>query len=491
MTLTLLLPWFPILLAVGLGGRLLGRGRGFALGLVCAMFWVVLVQASAGTGIWRQPGVVATILIGAVAIFLMGGWAGQMPLDAQRDQDGSVGTPIRTRSAGDGSRPRAGAWGSDSAESRRAGTDEMIALDRFATIIHQFDDWLAEHRDDSDSWPAFGEFIRGVLFQCCKATHVKPYRLLSEGEELVPLREPDPLAEVKRISARQGILGHVVTTGRSYFVGDPTQGELVGQLAQDVPEPIMWCFAVTQGTQRLGAVTVGQLDVAPEANRALLRAVEQLVSQCWCMLAETVRSRTAGQDDPGSGLHNRAAFLHAAQQSLRESYAQGEPVAAAVVAVEGLRELNDSGRWEVADELIREVADTLRRKVRMDDRLGRFDGSRFIWLLRRVDAGLASLIVKQVMGRLTALCADDSRWRSSVAVRCGVVGSGMERPGLRALVSRALAQSHRARLEELTIAGELDARPAESVTSVGTPSASAGPLGRSLALPVRIEGPRP
>jgi len=448
MTLTLLLPWFPILLAVGLGGRLLGRGRGFALGLVCAMFWVVLVQASAGTGIWRQPGVVATILIGAVAIFLMGGWAGQMPV---HELSATPSSALFRAPSGDPGRE-----------------DAEAALDRFATLIHQFDDWLAEHRDDSDSWPAFGEFIRGVLYQCCKATHVKPYRLLSEGEELVALREPDPLAELKRISARQGILGHVVTTGRSYVGGDPTQGALIGQLAQDLPEPILWCFAVTQGTQRLGAVTAGQLDVAPEANRALLRAVEQLVSQCWCMLAETVRSRTAGQDDPGSGLYNRAAFLHAAQRSLRESYAQGEPVAAAVVAVEGLRELNDSGRWEVADELIREVADTLRRKVRMDDRLGRFDGSRFIWLLRRVDAGLASLIVKQVMGRLTVLCADHSRWSAcggSVAVRCGVVGSGMGKPDVRTLVSRALAQSRRARLEHLTIAGELDARPAESVSS--------------------------
>ena len=197
--------------------------------------------------------------------------------------------------------------------------DEMIALDRFATVIQQFDDWLVEHRDDADPWPAFGEFIRGVLFQCCRATHVKPYRLLSEGEELAPLREPDPLAEVKRVSARQGILGHVVTTGRSYADGDRTQGELIGQLAKACFEPIVWCFAITQGTQRLGAVTAGQLDIVPADNLALLRAVEQIVAQCWCLLAETVHSRTVGQDDPGSGLYNRTAFLQTAQQSLRES----------------------------------------------------------------------------------------------------------------------------------------------------------------------------
>lgn len=464
MTLTLLLPWFPILLAVGVGGRLLGRRRGFALGLVCAMFWIVLVQASSGTGVWRQPWVVVTMLIGAAAILLMGGWAGQMPLDAP-----ATSTPLAEPSSR-----------SQPSNRMERAAYEMIALDRFANVIQQFDDWLVEHRNDTDPWPLFGEFIRGILFQCCKATHVRPYRLLSEGEELVPLQsswfEPDPFTEGKRVSARQGILGHVVTSGRSYVEGDRTQGELIGQLAATYgplgpkSEGFVWCFAVTQGTKRLGAVTAGQLDGPwriPTDNLALLRAVEQLVSQCWCLLAETVHSRTADQDDPSSGLYNRAAFLQAAQQSLRESYAQGEPVAIAVIVVEGLRTLNDAGRWEVADELVREVADSLRRKVRMDDRLGRFDDSRFIWLLRRVDAELASLIVKQVMSRLMTLCDPpqaESRWRATITVRCGVVGSGTENPDLRTLVSHALVQSHRARLEHVAIAGELDLQEASIQT---------------------------
>lgn len=53
-TLTLILPWFPIILGVGVAGRLLGRARGFALGLLCALFWIVLVQASMGPTIWMD-----------------------------------------------------------------------------------------------------------------------------------------------------------------------------------------------------------------------------------------------------------------------------------------------------------------------------------------------------------------------------------------------------------------------------------------------------
>ena len=106
----------------------------------------------------------------------------------------------------------------------------------------------------------------------------------------------------------------------------------------------------------------------------------------------------------------------------------------------------------------------------MDDHLGRFDGSRFVLLIRRVDTELASLIVGQIMSRLEILCNDIERWRVCVAVRCGVVGSGTENPDLRTLISRALVQCRRARLEDARIASDLrsptaaDVRP--TVTSV-------------------------
>ncbi len=199
----------------------------------------------------------------------------------------------------------------------------------------------------------------------------------------------------------------------------------------------------------------GQLDVVPERNKVLLRAVEQLINQFWCMLTETLRCRTAVQIDPVSGLHTRPAFLRAGEQSLDESYSQGEPVAVAVIAMEGLRELSDSGRWEVADELIQGIADSLRRKVRTDDCLGRFDGSRFIVLLRRVDSELASLIVTQIMSRVSAVCSDQAQWNATVGVRCGLAGSGIETPDLRPLVSRALVQCRRARVEDTPIASDL------------------------------------
>ena len=219
---------------------------------------------------------------------------------------------------------------------------------------------------------------------------------------------------------------------------------------------------MTHGPRRLGAISVGHLNLDPRQNRNLLETAERLISNFWLHLLDSTRSRTAGEDDPVSQVLNRQAFFRASKQTLRECYDQGEPVAMAVIAVSGLRKLNDSGRWEIADEIVRDIGAWLRRKVRMDDRIGRFDGSRFVWLLRRVDSELARLIVSQVMGRLCGASKDD-RWGSAghpIEIHCGLTGAGVERPDLRNLIARALTQSHRARIEKIPIASDLDSEPA-------------------------------
>ena len=446
MTLSLLLPWFPIVLAVGVGGRLLGRTRGFALGLVCALFWIVLTQASSGVGVWRDPWVVATIFIGAFTIFVMGGWSAGGSAEGTGVSSSTVGRQDRDR---DGVADRGSCSDCEESDS---------AFRRIESAIDRYDDWLEEHRGDSNPWPEFGEFIRATLHECVRATHVKPFRVCSEGRELEPLRRHDLFTETSRLPVRRGIVGHVLTTARSYVAGDARQGELVRTLAEESDVNLAWCFPVTQAEHRLGVVTVGQLGIAPDHNRALLGAIERLVAQFWCNLAEALRSRTAGEVDAVSGLLTRQAFLHAANRSLRSSYDQGEPAAVVVIELGGLRQLSDSGHWDIADGLVGEVGETLRRKVRMDDRLGRFDGSRFIWLLRRVDSQLAALIAKQVMTRLDLLCGDESRWGASISIRCGLSGVGLENPDLTTLVSRALGQSRRARLENLAIATDLESQ---------------------------------
>ncbi len=345
------------------------------------------------------------------------------------------------------------------------GQQDRETLDSFSSMFDRFDDWLEKHRSDIDPWPKFDEFIRTLLYESCSATHVRPFHVLCEGDELSPLRATSPLEDVPRVSARRGIIGDVIATGRSYVAGVKPPGESPPYPAREAGEELLtWCFPIVQGSRGIGVVTVGQLGKAPEPNEHRLRAVARITNLFWRVLCETCRSRTASMNDPASALFTRETFLHVSDETLQNSYGQGEPVALAVIALEQLRHLNDTARWDVADELVREVSILLKNRVRTDDHVGRFDGSRFLILLRRVDLSLATLILEQLLTRLQDLVSDTSRWRVSMGVRCGVTCSGKEQPDMHSLISQAIAECHKARIEDKAVCGDLYPAAAVSET---------------------------
>lgn len=419
MSLALVLPWFPIVLAVGVGARLLDRKRGTGLGILASLFWVLLVLSGNGAAVALHPSSLMGLLAGSLAIVAMGAWSA------------STGT----------SEPEQGAATGPSASTSQP-AQGYLPLE---AAMHRFDDWLEAHRYNADPWPEFGELLRVLLYDVCGAAHVHPYRILAEDDVLVPLRAMTPGEVPEVISAREGLVGHVATSGRSYLAGDSTHGRLVDQLAAESDAPVAWCFAISQGPRRIGLVRVGCVAGDPSSIRGLLQAAEAMVCLFWNTLSEVCRSRLAETRDLASGLLNREPFLIEADRVMHSAYQHKEPVAVAIISLEGTRGLCDRGEWQRADQLISEAAAFLGERVRGDDRLGRFDDSRFALLLRRVDSALGRLIVEQLQQQLEDLCADAERWTAVLHVRCGLAGSGTETPNLSQLIARAVSHCNQAR----------------------------------------------
>lgn len=434
MMLILILPWFPIVLSAAVGARLVGPSRANWLGITCALFWVVVVQMTTGEPFWSDAAMAAALLAGSAAIFGMAAWSGQMDQERAKPE-ASGGT----------------------SETRNGPTSAPHSLPHHFSIpdvIARFDDWLEANRLSVDAWAAFDEFIRGVLHATCGATHVRPYRVLSEGDTMLPLREIDRTSHDDMASARTGIIGHVATTGRSFHEQDTAQGELVLALASQSPSPPVWCFAIRRGARTIGLITVGQL-ASHAPSRDVLLATEALISQFWLTLGEVCRGRSAATTDATSGVLTRKAFLEEACHAAEESYLHGEPIAMVVITIEGLRSLVDQGRWELESDVVYEACRTMRERVRPDDLLGRFDDARFLILLRRVDSELASLISNQLIERLTRIPVMDSVPAGRVGIRCGVTGSGNRAPGITTLVADAIRLCHEARARGEQVASDL------------------------------------
>jgi diguanylate cyclase (GGDEF)-like protein len=298
---------------------------------------------------------------------------------------------------------------------------------------------------------------------------------------MVPLRAIEAGDTPAIVSARQGIMGHVATSGVSYVAGDPTHGQLIDHLASGSEEAIAWCFAVRRGGRCIGLVKAGQLHGDARHDKRLLDVAEALTCQFWATLADACRARAAQSRDPVTGLLTRECFLHEAERALTASYGQSEPVALAVITLEGTRALADHGHWERADMVATAAARLLDSHVRADDCLGRFDDSRFVVLLRRVDSALATLIAEQLVGKLTELCKQeqantcrdatgaDAGWPT---IRCGISGTGTDQPPLAVLIFRAISECHEARQKLVTVSSDLGTGPGQP-TATGARSQTA------------------
>ncbi|MCP4591128.1 MAG: diguanylate cyclase [bacterium] len=363
-----------------------------------------------------------------------------------------------------------------------------IALQSMVSAYQQFDSWLEVHRYSDDPWADFEEYVRSVLFQWVGGTRVRAYRVLSKGDELIPLREMELGPEVSgkaMLSARRGVEGYVATTGRSFVAGDPTHGMLVERLSsahsdsgagsEPGPGGPVWCFAIVRASHKVGVVAVhdfaagsgggikGAAASTPHRfSPSQLRLVELVVGQFWNTLTEVCRSRTAVTTDPSSGGLTRKAFFEVGREVLADAHRKGEPVVVAVIGMEGLRRLDDMGHWETTDDLRSTVSRVLRERMRAEDRLGRFDDSRFVLLLRRVDTELGTLIVKELMGRMECVLAARQDCGQGAELRCGLAGSGvtgeedpLTRRSLEQLVTVALESCQEARQAAVALSSDL------------------------------------
>lgn len=336
-------------------------------------------------------------------------------------------------------------------------TDPDTIVQRLTIAFHT---WLTEYEDRTDVWPAFDQLAREMLTDSLGATRVRCYHLRAGSETLQTLSQADNGAAVGP-SAREGVLGHVATTGREYVAGDPAQGPLLEHLAAQNAETWSWAWPVRGPEGTVGIVAVGPLHDPTVLTRTVRKTVGQLLTLYWQHVACLEQLYTIRQTDQASGVLTRQDFLGLATRSLAESYAANEPVVVAVIVLEGLRRLDDEGCWQARDALIEQLGRIVLRRVRSDDLVGRFADDRFVILLRRLDSGLGRLIAEKLLSEANECLDGMEQIRDWARLRVGLAGSGLGRPALDALLAASFDAVTRARLDNVPIGTDLGQKPVE------------------------------
>jgi diguanylate cyclase (GGDEF)-like protein/PAS domain S-box-containing protein len=105
--------------------------------------------------------------------------------------------------------------------------------------------------------------------------------------------------------------------------------------------------------------------------------------------------RERATTDPLTGLLNRASMYEQLERALADAAISGSSVALLFCDLDRFKLVNDSQGHATGDQLIRSVAQSLRRVLRGGDLAARFGGDEFVVLLRNVDGPAAAITVAE------------------------------------------------------------------------------------------------
>lgn len=140
--------------------------------------------------------------------------------------------------------------------------------------------------------------------------------------------------------------------------------------------------------------------------------------------------------DSLTGLLNRSGFLSAAEPLLREAEANGTEYALFFIDLDRFKAVNDGHGHDVGDQLLRQIADRLRRTVAPHDLIARQGGDEFLVLHRKTDTRACARLGARLLRALQGpACVGDNV--INVTVSIGVSTFPRDAADARALILRA------------------------------------------------------
>jgi diguanylate cyclase (GGDEF)-like protein len=106
--------------------------------------------------------------------------------------------------------------------------------------------------------------------------------------------------------------------------------------------------------------------------------------------------RAMSMSDEMTRLHNRRGFSLLAEQHARVAHRHKLPFGIVFADLNGLKDVNDSQGHEAGDQMIRSVADVLRKTFRESDIIARLGGDEFVALLPNADPSMRNTIAARL-----------------------------------------------------------------------------------------------
>lgn len=245
----------------------------------------------------------------------------------------------------------------------------------------------------------------------------------------------------------------------------------------------------SQPSMRLNiARELARLDTSPDyasgASQSLIDYATRLESEMWSLRESQIATLNARREherlsaehgaitqqalqDPLTGLPNRRAL----DEKLRQlaSSADAQPLAVALVDLDGFKGVNDKQSHAEGDNVLRVVASTLRDALRGDDLVARYGGDEFIVLLPGTPASAAKMALGRAVKSVAGLPHHLSH---GVTLSIGLVSLRPQERGEQVLAraDAAMYQAKRGGGNQVASANSMAADPAAAWANEGLPT---------------------
>jgi diguanylate cyclase (GGDEF)-like protein len=212
---------------------------------------------------------------------------------------------------------------------------------------------------------------------------------------------PAVLVEHLRLAPGEGVLGRVFATGAPVVVSDVSG--MPGQVARRRYRTDSYIALPLAGPDGVVAVIALTDKTSGEPfNDADLSALMLMsVPAALAVSRELLRDRTndlahLATVDALTGLFNRRYFETRLEQELQRQRRQQDDLSLLLLDLDNFKELNDTQGHLVGDTALKEVAEILRRAVRIFDVCARYGGEEFVILMPGAGASTALRIAERI-----------------------------------------------------------------------------------------------
>ncbi len=284
--------------------------------------------------------------------------------------------------------------------------------------------------------------------------HCYLYRPESDLMERVASAGPELTPEKTTRQRGEGLVGHVWATGAPLLVNDYHSWPGRKMEYHSLPSRALVGAPIRWGQELLGIIdTMAYLP--HQYTQTDLDVLGMFAAQAAIAIHNArfyYKIEQISVTDELTALFNRRGFFQLGEREFERALRFGRPLAALMLDIDHFKRVNDSYGHPVGDQVLRALADCVRRSTRGIDVAGRYGGEEFTLLLPETDLPVAIQIAERLRQSISDLSipicqgkGDATPGHIRIKVSIGVAFMLPDIPNLSVLIERADQALYRAK----------------------------------------------